>query len=121
MGGVVAVRGLEVTAERLAAWDVTAALHGGHRGATMPEARIFIQEAWRRVSRLEVMSGMTRAGAIAAVLAAMGSEVPTLTRDGASGGIVKCQKVKKRKTALPQSQDARRLIRVDNETERGAA
>lgn len=115
------MRGFEVTAKRLAAWDVTAALRGGHRGATMQEARIFIQEAWRRVNRLEVMSGMTRAGAIAAVLAAMGSEVPTLTHEHASLGIVKCQKVKKRKSALPQSQDARGLIRVDNETERGAA
>lgn len=115
------MRGFEVTAERLAAWDVTAALHGGQRGATVQEARVFIQEAWRRVNRLEVMSGMTRAGAIAAVLAAMCSQTPTLTREHASRGIVKCQKVRKRKSALPQSQDARRLIRVDNETERGAA
>ena len=115
------MRGFEVTVERLAAWDVTAALRGGHRGATVQEARTFIQEAWRRVNRLEVLSGMTRAGAIAAVLAAMGSEVPTLTHEHASLGIVKCQKVRERKLALPQSQDARRLIRADNETERGAA
>ena len=115
------MRGFEVTAERLAAWDVTAALHGGQRGATVQEARVFIQEAWRRVNRLEVMSGMTRAGAIAAVLAAMCSQTPTLTRAPASRGIVKCQKVRKRKNAPPQSQDAHGLIRVDNETERGAA
>ena len=87
----------------------------------MQEARVFIQEAWRRVNRLEVLSGMTRAGAIAAVLAATGAETPTLTREHASRGIVKCQKVRKRKNAPPQSQDAHGLIRVDNETERGAA
>ena len=115
------MRGFEVTVERLAAWDVTAALRGGHRGATVQEAQTFIQEAWRRVNRLEVLSGMTRAGAIAAVLAAMGAETPTLTREHASRGSVYCHKVKKRKSALPQSQDARGLIRVDNETERGAA
>jgi len=76
---------LEVTAERLAAWDVAA---GSHQGAGLQAARTFVQEAWRRVNRLEVMGGMTRADAIGAVLAAMDAQAHTLTADHAAGGIV---------------------------------
>ena len=81
------VPSLEVTAEHLAAWDVAA---GGHQGASLQAARVFIQEAWRRVNRLEVMGGMTRADAISAVLAAMDARTHTPTGDPSAGGIVNC-------------------------------
>lgn len=58
--------GIDITPERLDAWDA----YAGGTGDACARAEQFVQEAWRRVGRLE-SKGVERADAISAVLAAM--------------------------------------------------
>lgn len=81
---------LDVTPQRLAAWDAAAA--GGRRrrrrgrgtAGVAVDARRFMAEAWRRVARLE-RCGVPRPDAIGAVLTAMAA---TPADGGAGGGCV---------------------------------
>jgi len=86
---------LEVTPERLGAWNAAAA--GGRRreASVAADAGRFVAEAWRRVGRLE-RCGVPRADAIGAVLAAMAA---TAADGGASGGCVTVTEVESGRAA----------------------
>ncbi|MBU6335789.1 MAG: hypothetical protein KGS47_15490 [Chloroflexi bacterium] len=79
IGGGVEDPGLAITQERLDAWDASASARrkGRRKGERFSgaDARRFVDEAWRRVRRLEAM-GVERSSAIAAVLAAMSDDAP---------------------------------------------
>ncbi len=82
--------GFDVTVERMRSWDESAARRRRRRRHqdSMADARAFIREAWRRVHRLEVVGGATRAAALSAVLSAMESETETPGGGGRGRGIV---------------------------------
>jgi hypothetical protein len=97
-------------ASRLAAWDVAA---GSHQGAGLQAARTFVQEAWRRVNRLEVMGGMTRADAIGAVLGGVAGLAHYRIEDGPGRPLGRAFKIKRWPTLvfLHDGREVERLVR----------
>jgi hypothetical protein len=81
--------GLDITPERLDAWDA----YAGGKGNACARAERFIQEAWRRVNRLE-SKGVERTDAVSAVLAAMEAPAHTFAENPVTRGIVECQRYK---------------------------
>jgi len=110
--------GFDVTVERMRGWDEAAAGRRRRRRDSVAEARAFVREAWRRVHRLEVVGGTTRAAALSAVLAAMGSETETPRGDGRSRGIVTVTGAANGRGAVRRRKEARHGERLPTQGQR---